>query len=109
MSSINISTGLDGLLSQNTEFHSSSIMGHLLKKVFKCNGCPEEIDDYETKTKSNGSCKSSLTMDYLIPNQACDASSRDLKHFQKKGCTGDVPLDCKFRNKIHLPPPERVL
>lgn len=109
MSSINISTGLDGLLSNNTELHSSSIMGHLLKKIFKCNGCPEEIDDYEAKTKSNNGCKGSFVLDYLVPNQICDAAPYDQKHFQKKGCTCDVALQCKFHGKIHLPPPERLV
>lgn len=108
MSSINISTSLDGLVSKNSVFHSSHIAGNVLKMIFKCDGCPEEIDDYEAKTKSCSSSKGSLMLDYLIPTQLCDATIRELKVFQNKGCTGDVPLQCKFRGRIHLPPPERI-
>jgi len=108
MSSINISTSLDGLVSQNSVFHSSHIAGNMLKMIFKCDGFPEEIDDYEAKTKSSAKGNGLLMHDYLVPSQLCDAVPPALRLFQNKGCTGDVPLQCKFRGKIHLPPPERI-
>ena len=108
MSSINISTSLDGLVSKNSAFHSSRIAGNVLKMIFKCDGCPEETDDHEGNAKSCNKAKASLMLDYLIPGQPCHAAMPGHKLLQNKGCTGDVPLQCKFRGKIHLPPPERI-
>lgn len=107
MSSINISTSLDGIVSSNSVFHSSHIAGNTLKMIFKCAGCPEEIDDYEAKSGKNS--KGLLMLDYFIPAQFCYTKIPGLKLLQKKGCTGAVPLQCKFQGKIHLPPPERIL
>jgi len=108
MSSINISTSIDGLVSQNSIFHSSHIAGNMLKMIFKCDGCPEEINDYEAKTKSSAKSNGLLMHDYLIPSQLCDAVTPALRLFQKKGCNGNVALQCNFSGKIHLPPPEHI-
>lgn len=109
MSNINISTSLDGFVSNNSVFHSSHIAGNVLKMIFKCDGCPEEIDDYEVKSKSFNSGKGTLMLDYFIPAQLAYTTKPGLKLLQNKGCTADVPLQCKFQGKIYLPPPEHII
>ncbi len=108
MSSINISSTLNRLISANPVFHASQISGNLLKIFFNGDGCPEEIEDSEANAKSGNKSKGAPLLDCLIPNPLCDGKMFGLTIFQMKGCTGDVPLQCKFQDKIHLPPPERA-
>ena len=111
MSSINISDNFDRLVSYNVE--TDSIKGmtcNFLKKMFKCDGIAEELDDYETKdSKTTKLGKSILLLDYLVPS---NNSLTDL-HFQSglevKNYIDNPIFSFGFHGKIHLRPPQNII
>ncbi len=99
------------IISNNTETHSvKGITCNFLKKIFKCDGIPEELDDYETKeTKTTKLAKGIPLLDYLIPH---DASLQGL--YFKTGTKGKNYIENPgfsfgFHGKIHLPPPRLIV
>lgn len=83
---------------------------NLLKKIFKCDGIPEELDDYETKdTKTTKLAKGIPLLEYLVP---LDASVPGL--YFKIGSKGKNYIDNPifsfgFHGKIHLRPPRVII
>lgn len=83
---------------------------NLLKKIFKCDGIPEELDDYETKdTKTTKLAKGIPLLEYLVP---IDASVPGL--YFKIGSKGKNYIDNPifsfgFHGKIHLRPPRVII
>lgn len=107
LSSINISSSFGRIINNNTELSSVKGMAcNFLKKIFKCDGIPEELDDYETKdSKTTKLAKGILLLEYLIP---LDASVPGL--YFKIGSKGKNYIDNPifsfgFHGKIHLRPP----
>ena len=72
LSSINVSGTFSRIIKENAETHSvKGIACNLLKKIFKCDGIPEELDDYETKdTKTTKLAKGIVVLEYLVPVDA---------------------------------------
>ncbi|KQB39445.1 hypothetical protein RC62_1126 [Flavobacterium aquidurense] len=111
LSSINISGNISQIINDNSETHSvKGITCNLLKKIFKCDGIPEELDDYETKdTKTAKLAKGTFLLDYLIP---LDTSITPLYFIiDSKGENHiDNPIfSFGFYGKIHLRPPRAIL
>lgn len=106
ISSINISGTLGNYISDDAEIHSTEGgLGLILKKIFKCSGCPEELDDYDTKTgKTN---KGLLLQEYLIPYSEDIASGYALNDIKDKTYMANSIFLFAFYCDIHLPPPER--
>jgi len=111
MSSLNISNNCSRILNENSGLHSiKGITCDLLKKIFKCDGIPEELDDYETKdSKTAKLAKGILLLDYLVP---AAASLTDL--YFPIGTDGKDHIDNPvfsfgFHGKIHLRPPQTMI
>ncbi|WP_230407988.1 hypothetical protein [Flavobacterium hydrocarbonoxydans] len=110
MSSINISSSFERLINDNTEVNSvKGITCNFLKKIFKCDGIVEELDDYETKdSKTNKLSKGIPSLDYLIPVDN-SISSLDFKTASnKKNYTRNPVFLFGFYGKIHLRPPQNI-
>jgi hypothetical protein len=111
MSSINISNSFGRILSDNAEVHSvKGITCNFLKKIFKCDAIPEELDDYKTKeTKTTKLGKGIPLFDYLIP---LDDSLTDL-YFKidskGKNDINNPVFSFGFYGKIHLRPPQGII
>lgn len=108
ISSLNISNSLVLVVNNNTEMHSIKGMTcNFLKKIFKCDGIPEELDDFEAKeTKSTKLAKGMPLLEYLIPLEAAmpglyfRTASKGKNHINN-------PIFCfGFHGKIHLQPPQ---
>lgn len=111
MSSINISSSFGRIINENSETHSvKGITCNFLKKIFKCDGIPEELDDYGAKdSKTTKLAKGMPLMEYLVP---LDASVPAL--YFKSGAKGKNYIDntifsFSFHGKIHLPPPRVII
>lgn len=111
MSSINISSSFGRIINENSETHSvKGITCNFLKKIFKCDGIPEELDDYGAKdSKTTKLAKGMPLMEYLVP---LDASVPAL--YFKSGVKGKNYIDNTifsfgFHGKIHLPPPRVII
>src|SRR6218665_2936094 len=68
ISSLIISNGVSRIINANAETYTvKGITCNFLKKIFKCDGIPEELDDYKTKdTKTAKLGKGIPAMEYLI-------------------------------------------
>lgn len=111
MSSINISDNFDQLVSYNVE--TDSIKGmtcNFLKKMFKCDGIAEELDDYETKDSKTAKLgKIILPLDYLVP---ANTSLTDLyfpSGFEVENYIDNPIFSFGFHGKIHLRPPQYII
>lgn len=110
ISSINVSNTFNELITQNTDLESTeAIVCNILKKIFNCDGCPEELEEFETKTKSEKTGKGLFIIDYIVPGNAYLTE----EHFNtviknKNFSTGSIFIISPY-NKIHLPPPEFIL
>ncbi|MEL1254548.1 hypothetical protein AAEO57_12230 [Flavobacterium sp. DGU38] len=110
ISSINVSNSFGRIIADNAE--TSTVKGitcNFLKKIFKCDGIPEELDDYETKeTKTTKLAKGVPSLDYLIPLN----TSLTVLYFQistkRKNYIDNQIFSFGFHGKIHLPPPEFI-
>ncbi|KQO21628.1 hypothetical protein ASF10_12825 [Flavobacterium sp. Leaf82] len=111
MSSINISSSVSRIINDNSETHSvKGITCNLLKKIFKCDGIPEELDDYQTKdTKTAKLAKGSFLLDYLIPHHASITPLYFLISSKGKNHIGNPVFSFGFYGKIHLRPPRTIL
>lgn len=111
MSSINIPNSFGGLIDKNAERHC--IIGktcQVLKKIFKCDGMPEELDDYETcKTKTDKSSKGLQLLEYLVPINTSLPHINSYAIKNSKGYGHDLAIPVNSYSKIHLPPPESII
>ncbi|WP_431241345.1 hypothetical protein ACQ9BO_14720 [Flavobacterium sp. P21] len=110
MNSINMSGTFARIVNNNSEQHSVKGMTcNFLKKIFKCDGIPEELDDYENKeTKTTKLAKGIPLLEYIMP---LDSSMANL-YFQvdakgKKYINNPI-FSFGFHGKIHLRPPQNI-
>ena len=111
MSSINLSNNFSQIINDNAQVNSVKGMTcNFLKKIFKCDGIPEELDDYETKdAKTTKLAKGIVLLDYLVPHDAAIAGLY-FKNGSKRKNYIDNPLFLfAFHGKIYLPPPEVIV
>jgi len=111
MSSLNIASTFDQIINENTETHSVKRMTcNFLKKIFKCDGIPEELDDYKTKeTKAPKLSKGSPSLDYLVPLDTSLPRLYFQKESQGKNYIDNPMFSFGFHGKIHLPPPQNIV
>jgi len=111
MSSINISGTFGRIINDNTETHSVKGMTcNFLKKIFKCDGIPEELDDYETKdTKTTKLAKGILLLEYLVPAYTSLAGFSFQLKGQRKNYIDNAVFSFGFHGKIDLPPPRVII
>lgn len=111
MSSINLSNNFSQIINDNAGVNSvKGITCNFLKKIFKCDGIPEELDDYKTKdAKTTKLAKGIILLDYLVPHNASLAGLY-FKNGSKRKNYIDNPLFLfAFHGKIYLPPPEMIV
>jgi hypothetical protein len=110
MSSINISNTVGRILNKSTEVHSVKGMTcDFLKKIFKCDGIPEELDDYKTKdSKTAKLAKGTPLLDYLVPDTSLPGLYFELKTKEKNDISNPV-FSFGFHGKIHLRPPQFLI
>ncbi|PXY41417.1 hypothetical protein DMB65_08440 [Flavobacterium cheongpyeongense] len=107
INSINLSNSFGRIITDNAQTDTiTGLTCNFLKKIFNCDGIPEEVDDYEKKeAKTTKLVKASLPLDYLIPSD----SSLAVLYFQtganKQSDTDNAMFLFGFHGKIHLPPP----
>ncbi|WP_242661187.1 hypothetical protein [Flavobacterium johnsoniae] len=111
MSSVNISSSFGRLINNNTETHSVKGMTcSFLKKIFKCDGIPEELDDYETKeTKTTKLAKGVPLLEYLVPAYTSLAGFPFPLKAQGKNYIDNSVFSFGFHGKIDLPPPRVII
>lgn len=111
MSSINISNTFGRIINDNSETHSvKGITCNFLKKIFKCDGIPEELDDYETKdTKTAKFAKGILLLEYLLPLDASLPGLYFKMGAKEKNYKNKPIFSFGFHGKIHVPPPLGII
>lgn len=111
MSSINISSTFGRIIKNNTETHTvKGITCNFLKKIFKCDGIPEELDDYETKdTKTAKLAKGIPLLDYLVPAHTSLAGLYFQMGTRGKKYIDNPIFSFGFHGKIHVPPPRLIV
>jgi hypothetical protein len=99
------------MINENTGSHSvERIACNFLKKIFKCDGIPEELDDYKTKeTKAPKLAKGIPSLDYLVPLDTALPNLYVQKESQGKNYIDNPIFSFGFHGKIHLPPPENII
>ncbi|KRD08839.1 hypothetical protein ASE21_13375 [Flavobacterium sp. Root901] len=107
LSSINVSSTFSRIIKDNHETHSVKGMTcNFLKKIFKCDGIPEELDDYEAKdTKTTKLAKGIPLLEYLVPLDASVPGLYFQIDFKGKNYIDNPIFSFGFHGKIHLPPP----
>ncbi|SHH65440.1 hypothetical protein SAMN05443663_109127 [Flavobacterium defluvii] len=110
MSSINISSTFSRIIKENTETHSVKGMTcSFLKKIFKCDGIPEELDDYEAKdTKTTKLAKGIPLFEYIVPIDASVPGFYIQIDLKGKNYIDNPIFSFGFHGKIHLPPPRFI-
>lgn len=107
ISSVNASGTFNELLTQNIQQNTTaSIVGDIFKKIFKCDGCPEELEEYDAKTKSEKADKGLLLIDYIVPGHFSVTDNHINITSKDKAFIINSVLIAGFNSKIHLPPPE---
>lgn len=110
MSSINISNNFGRIINENADVHSvKGITCSFLKKMFKCTGIVEEVDDYETKDTKTAKLKGIVLLDYLVPLHT-GLLQLNLKIESKRKNYIENPIfSFGFHGKIHLRPPQNLV
>ncbi|WP_426485379.1 hypothetical protein [Flavobacterium sp. 2] len=110
MNSINFSGTFVRIVNNNTEQDSvKGITCNFLKKIFKCDGISEELDDYETKeTKSTKQAKGIPLFEYIIPFDSALADLYFQVHAKGKNYINNPIFSFGFHGKIHLRPPQNI-
>jgi hypothetical protein len=104
LSSINITNSFKDLVSTETaSYKTENSLGLILKKIFKCTGCTEELDDYETKA---GSTKNLLVSDYIIPGHSWLLTHHSFTKLKSRLYAAESNITCSFYCKINVPPPD---
>ena len=95
------------IISDNAETYTvKGITCNFLKKIFKCDGIPEELDDYKTKeTKTAKIAKGIPLMEYLISSESLMPSFYFLIETKGKNYVDNTILSFGFHGKIDIPPP----
>lgn len=108
LSSINISSNFSQIINDNAAIDSvKGITCNFLKKIFKCDGIPEELDDYKTKdTKTAKLAKGIILLEYLVPFDAFLPGLYLQIATKRKNYTDNPVFLFAFHGKIHLPPPQ---
>lgn len=111
MSSINLSDNFSQIINDNTEVNSVKGMTcNFLKKIFKCDGITEELDDYETKdAKTAKLAKGIILLEYLVPLDASVARLYFKNGTKRKNYVDNPVFLFAFHGKIYLPPPEMIV
>lgn len=109
ISSINVSNSFVQIIYDNADIHSvTGLTCNFLKKIFKCNATPEEID--ETKdTKATKQAKGTLLLDYLIPVDTSLAGLYFEIETKKRNYIENPIFSFGFHGKIHLRPPQFII
>lgn len=107
ISSLNISNSFGRIINDNAETYTvKGIACNFLKKVFKCDGIPEELDDYETKdTKTAKLAKGIPSMEYLISLESSMPNLYFLIEPKGKNYINNTIFSFGFHGKIDIPPP----
>lgn len=95
------------IINDNVETYTlKGITCNFLKKIFKCDGIPEELDDYKTKeTKTAKLAKGIPLMEYLISSESLMPSFYFLIETKGKNYVDNTILAFGFHGKIDIPPP----
>lgn len=111
LSSINISGTIGRILNNRTEVHSVKGMAcDFLKKIFKCDAIPEELDDYKTKdSKTTKLAKGTPLLDYLVPLDASVPGLYFELETKSKNYISNPIFSFGFHGKIHLRPPQFIV
>ncbi|MBW1655263.1 hypothetical protein GSY47_07700 [Flavobacterium quisquiliarum] len=107
ISSLNISNGVSRIINANAETYTvKGITCNFLKKIFKCDGIPEELDDYKTKdTKTAKLGKGIPAMEYLISAESLMPNLYFLIEQKGKKYIDNTNFSFGFHGKIDIPPP----
>lgn len=110
LSSINISNNFGRIINENADVHSvKGITCNFLKKIFKCTGIVEEVDDYETKDTKTAKLKGIVLLDYLVPLHAALPQFSLKIESKRKNYIENSIFSFGFHGKIHLRPPQDQL
>lgn len=110
ISSLNISNGVSRIINDNAETYTvKGITCNFLKKIFKCDGIPEELDDYKTKeTKTAKLAKGIPPMEYLISAEEFMPKMYFLIEQKGKKYIDNIIFSFGFHGKIDIPPPRLI-
>lgn len=108
MSSLNVSNSVILIVNSNTEGHSvKGITCNFLKKIFKCDGIPEELDDYKAKeSKTAKVTKGIPLLEYLVPLNTSITELCFQTESRGKNYIDNPIFSFGFHGKIHLRPPQ---
>lgn len=107
ISSLNIANGVSRIITDNAETYTvKGITCNFLKKIFKCDGIPEELDDYKTKdTKTAKLAKGIPLMEYLVSSESLMPNFYFLVESEGKKYFDNTIFSFGFHGKIDIPPP----
>lgn len=110
VSSINISRSFSETLNNTVELHSLKGMTcDLLKKIFKCEGITEEVEDYNTKESKTGKFSKGIPLsDYLIPSNSLGLRMRFQIDSDVRNYKNNRIILFDFHGRIHVPPPKNI-
>jgi len=110
ISSLNIANGVSRIITDNAETYTvKGITCNFLKKIFKCDGIPEELDDYKTKeTKTAKLAKGTPLMEYLISSESLMPNIYFLIETEGKKYIDNTIFSFGFHGKIDIPPPRVI-
>ncbi|URM36793.1 hypothetical protein [Flavobacterium anhuiense] len=110
ISSLNIANGVSRIITDNAETYTvKGITCNFLKKIFKCDGIPEELDDYKTKdTKTAKLAKGIPLMEYLVSSESLMPNFYFLVESEGKKYIDNTIFSFSFHGKIDIPPPRMI-
>lgn len=107
VSSINPSNTFGNLLRQDAPSYSATgMVTNILKKLFKCDGCPEELEELDAKLKLEKENKGLFFSDYFMPEPGYVLNEFVRASVKGKRIVSPFFIISDFHTKIHLPPPE---
>lgn len=107
ISSLNISNSVVRIISDNAETYTvKGITCNFLKKIFKCDGIPEELDDCKAKeSKTAKLAKGIQPLEYLISAESQMPNLCFLNEQKGKKYIDNTVFSFGFHGKIDIPPP----
>ncbi|MFB9079256.1 hypothetical protein ACFFLS_01920 [Flavobacterium procerum] len=111
ISSLNIANSVGRIVADNSEKHTAKGMAcNFLKKIFKCDGIPEELDDYKTKDSKTAKLSKGIpSMEYLLSSDTSMPNLYFLVEAKGKNYINNPIFSFAFHGKIHLPPPQSLI